>query len=154
MSTCSPCPPAHPSGPARQGMTLVEIMVASALLATGLFAGIGAIANAHLTSQRSMNTNAAIAEIQNQIEVFQALDDQALQARFAGSDRIYFAIPRLSPGIDTEISPLPLPEAGVIERVQVVPGSLRRTCLRISANWNDQNGQAMIEQFFFFTDRR
>jgi len=36
----------------------------------------------------------------------------------------------------------------------VVPGSLRRTCLRIGAIWNDQNGQAMIEQHFFFTDRR
>lgn len=146
----------HPSPVAtpRAGMTLIEIMIAVTVLATGLFAGIGAIGNAHFTSARRMNVDRAMSEIQNQIEILQAEDDQSLQARFAGGDVLFFPISGLGPTVNPALGPGRMSMPGMIERVQVVNGSLRRTSLRVAAFWEDQTGQASVEQFFHFTDRR
>ena len=147
MSTCTP-PRSRP------GMTLIEILIACTLLATGIFAGIGAIGNAHFNSQRRMNIDFAVAEIQNQIELMQAMADTALQASFAGSDRIYFGVGSLLAGADPNTpTGAKMPSPGVIDRVEVVDGSLRRTCLRFAVSWVDQNGPAWVEQYFFFSNR-
>lgn len=139
---------------ASKGMTLIEILISCTLLATGIFAAIGAIGNAHFSSQRRMNNDLAVAEIQNQIEIMQAMDDTALQACFAGSDKIYFPVGSLLAGADPQVAGSPkLPKPGLIERVQVVDGSLRRTCLRFCVSWQDQHGPAWVQQYFFFTNR-
>lgn len=138
----------------RRGMTLVEIMVACTLLATGIFAGVSAIANAQLTASRRQNTDLAIAEIQNQFEVLQAMTSADLAAFFPASDKVYIPIVGLAPGDDpNEAGTVIMPQAGLIERVQVPNGPTGQTCIRIAASWIDHSGQAWIEQYFFFTDR-
>jgi hypothetical protein len=136
------------------GMSLVEIMIACAMLATGLFAGIGAIGNAHFTSQRRANVDTAIAAIQNQIEVLQSQSDDTLQSNFVNSDVFYFPVAGMIPGVNPDAAGTQLTDAGMVRRITRVTGALPRTTLRVSVHWQDQNGPASIEQFFHFTDRR
>ena len=112
----------------RDGMTLIEIMIACTLMVIGLFAAIGAIANAHFTAQRRMYTDLAISEIQNQIELDQAKEPDILLNQFSSDPDIiagepaynlydheicYFLNPLGSVGPDAAVKVNPFPASGI-----------------------------------------
>lgn len=129
----------------RIGATLVELMIALTVLVLGVTASIGAMGQANMMERRTTATNRAMAEIQTQIEILQALDQEALNARFATSSVLYFPVA----GLRTQAGQI---ETGQIERLTIT-GSSPCQCLRFRVRWNDDGGDMTIENYFFYKDR-
>lgn len=70
---------------ARQGMSLVEVLIALTVLALGFGAAFSAIFTARRVDSASHNSALAYQEIQAQIETYQYLPFISLQSNFKGS---------------------------------------------------------------------
>lgn len=138
--------------PIRTGMSLVEVMVVILLLGMGLGAAFSSMGSANATRTRTDDRNKALASVQSQIEIFQALDQNALDRQFASADSIPFAVAGLIPGVDPAIG-LPRPAAGTVTRISRVSGASVRTCLHFSVVWQDAAGTDRIEMFFHHAPR-
>ena len=78
----------------RAGMTIIETMIAMAILGIGLTASFGSMINARKVNEHATNAALAYQEIQAQIETYQYLPFITLQRDFKGTG---FAVKGLSP---------------------------------------------------------
>lgn len=136
----------------RTGMSLVEVMVVILILGMGLGAAFSSMGSANGTRMRTDQRNKAVAAVQSQIEIFQALDQNALDQQFTSADSIPFAVAGLSPEVDPATG-LPRSAAGTVTRVSRVSGASVRTCLRFSVAWQDAAGGDHVELFFHHAPR-
>jgi len=133
-------------------MSLIEVMAVTVLLGMGLTTVFSAMGASNSTRIRTDKRNRALAAIQSQVEIFQALDMNALDQQFASSDSIPFAVAGLEPERNPAGGP-GLREAGAVTRVSRISGASVRTCLRFRVAWEDASGPDHIELHFHHVPR-
>ncbi len=129
----------------RQGLSLVEVMCCLTLLVTGLTSVFESMAMAQRTSQKAKYRNLALAAIQAQIEVFQAMDQTAFNTVVANGT-IAFPVEGL-PGTGGSAP------AGEIVPMTVTGRTSQRTCLRFSVRWKEISGPDGISITYHYVPR-
>ena len=137
----------------RSGLSLVEVMIVLGLLSVGLGSAFNAMGSANTTRQRTEARNQALAAIQSQVEIFQAMDLQAIDSQFGSSDSIPFPVTGLTPIIDPTTN-AQMSQAGLVTRVSRVAGASTRTALRFWVGWRDSAGDDHIELYFHHAPRQ
>ncbi len=138
--------------PCRTAMSLIEVMIVVMVLGIGLASSFSAMSSANATRQRTAARNSAMAEIQSQIEIFQALDQQALDRQFAFSDRLNFPVAGVNPGRDPATNLL-LTQPGSISRISRVAGTSVRTTLRFRVDYQINTGEDRVTVYYTHAPR-
>lgn len=133
-------------------MSLIEVMIVVLLLGIGLGSAFSAMGSANATRQRTEARNQAMAAIQSQIEIFQALDQQALDRQFAFSDVLSFPVLGLRPGRD-DVTNLPLAQPGTITRISRIAGTSVRTALRFRVDYQSAAGDDRVTMYYHHAPR-
>ena len=127
-------------------MSLMEVMVVVLILGLGLGSAFSAMGSANATRQRTEARNLAMAAIQSQVEIFQALDQQALDGQFATSDSLTFDVLGLRPvGASAQ--------AGSINRISRIAGTSVRTALRFRVDYQSASGDDRVTVYYFHAPR-
>lgn len=119
----------------RTGMTILEVMVASAALVTGIFSVFGAMGTSSQVRHRAKAQGLAVEAIQGQIERLQAMSFTNVGASVPSGATMAFDVPGLNP-------PKGQVDAGSIQREADSTSS--RLHLRFTVDWVDANGPASV----------
>lgn len=117
------------------GMSILEVMVASAALATGVFSVFGAMGTSSQVRHRAKAQGLAVEAIQGQIERLQAMSFSNVGASVPSGAVMPFDVPGLTP-------PKGQVDAGSIQREADSTSS--RLHLRFTVDWIDANGPATV----------
>lgn len=128
-------------------MSLMEVMVVVLILGLGLGSAFSAMGSANATRQRTEARNLAMAAIQSQVEIFQALDQQALDGQFAASDTLGFDILGLRPVAASGN------QVGTIKRISRISGTSVRSALRFRVDYQNASGDDRVTVYYFHAPR-
>lgn len=117
------------------GMTLIEVMVASVALVTGIFAVFGAMGTSSQVRNRAKMQGLAVEAIQAQIERLQAMSYNSVATLVSPTSGMGFAVAGVN-------QPDGRAEAGSV--VREVDSTTTRLHLRFTVDWVDGNGPASV----------
>ena len=149
------------ASPINAGLSLIEVMVCSALLVVGLEAAFSAMGTSYVTKRQTENRSLALAEAQTQVEQLQAFSYTSIQDLAAGSGQTTFATIDGTTGTSTgplaalrpQVNPItnqPLNHLGMIQRVGKNGNSY---CFLIWVGWKESWGDDKVELYYWYTKR-
>jgi Tfp pilus assembly protein PilV len=126
------------------GMTLIEVMIASAALVTGIFSVFGAMGASAQVRNRAKLQGIAVECIQAQVERLQAM----------GYNSVCSAVPKDS-GMGFDVPGVPTPtgrsQAGSI--VREADSTTSRLHLRFTVDWTDASGPSSVVIHYHHVNR-
>lgn len=128
----------------RIGMTILEVMVASATLVTGIFSVFGAMGTSSQVRHRAKAQGLAVEAIQGQIERLQAMSFTNVGSAVPAAGAMAFDVPGITP-------PKGQVDAGSIQRETDSTSS--RLHLRFTVDWIDANGPASVVVHYHHVNR-
>lgn len=126
------------------GMTLIEVMIASAALVTGIFSVFGAMGTSSQVRNRAKLQGIAVECIQAQVERLQAMSFNSVCSAVPKTSGMGFDVP----GVPT---PVGRSQAGSI--VREADSTLSRLHLRFTVDWVDANGPASVVIHYHHVNR-
>ena len=149
------------ASPINAGLSLIEVMICSALLVVALEASFGAMGSSCVTRQRTESSSLALAEVQTQIEQLQAMDATAIGIMYRSGTQVFA---RTTAGsADTVSGPLAAlraqndPVTGIrrdyLGSIIPVSYSSGRYCFLIWLGWSEVSGDQTVQMYYYFTDR-
>ncbi len=139
----------------RSGMTLVEIIIALAILVVALSTLFDSMVTSKRISDRVTNQAKAYEQIQAQLEAIQYIPYQALKDNFKG---IAFDVPGLNPGVGavtcgtiTKLSNA-TPDA-TTPSLNNFAANDQSMPLRFRVRWVDQEGESTVETIYVVANR-
>ena len=128
----------------RSAMSMLEVLVASAALATGVFSVFGAMGTSSQVRHRAKAQGLAVEAIQTQIERLQAMSFTNVGSSVPHGAVLAFDVPGLAP-------PKGQVDAGSIQREADSTSS--RIHLRFIVDWTDLGGQASVNIHYHHVNR-
>ncbi len=148
---------AHSRSRARDGMTLVEVVMAMTIMVVGLFTVFDSLVTSQHVNDRATNQALAYQEIQAQIETVQYLPFVTVAQDFKG---LSFAVKGLrvavgSPSVGTVTNLAnPNPEDTTLApNPNLFPANATKLPLRFRAHWVDAEGDAIVEVVYILVYR-
>jgi Tfp pilus assembly protein PilV len=149
------------ASPINAGLSLIEVMICSALLVVALEASFSAMGSSYTTKQRTESRSLALAEVQTQIEQLQAMDATAIGTLYRSGTQVFA---RTTAGsADTVSGPLAAFRAqkdsvSGIRRdylgcIIPVSSSSGRYCFLIWMGWAEPSGDESVQMYYYYTDR-
>lgn len=139
----------------RAGMSLVEVIIAFAIMVVGISSLFDAMVTSKRISDRTTNQAKAYEQIQAQLEAIQYIPYQAMKDNFKG---ISFDVPGLRPapgatscGTITKLSN-PTPD-GTTPTLNNFAASDQSLPLRFRVRWVDQEGESWVECVYVVANR-
>lgn len=126
------------------GMTLIEVMVASVALVTGIFAVFGAMGTSSQVRNRAKAQGQAVEAIQAQIERLQAMSFNSVATLVKAGSGMSFGVTGLQP-------PIGRLEAGSV--IREADSTTTRLHLRVTVDWVDGNGPAAVVIHYHHVNR-
>ena len=124
----------------RSGFTLVEIMIALAIIAVALSAFCGSLFTAQQVQTRTISQSRALEQIQKIIEQIQNTNYTSVQSSW---DNKTFPVSGLTPQ----------PGSTTCCTVNVVSPQVDKIPLRITVSWSDLSGPGTISVIYVHTNR-
>lgn len=127
-----------------RGLSLLEVMVASATLVTGIFSVFGAMGTSSQVRQRANAQGLALGAVQAQIERLQAMSFSNVGASVPAGVAMDFDVPGVTP-------PAGKVDAGSILRES--DSTMSRLHLRFTVDWTDAFGPASVVIHYHHVNR-
>ena len=132
----------------RIGISLIEVMAASTILAIGLGSTFSAMGTADATRRRTEDRNAAIFECQNQIEILQAKGNDEIYRQFATNSSFSFPVTGLTPPSDAGRT-----NAGIVEKLSPSTTVYGCTTFRVRCDYQTAGGVESVQFIYLYTRR-
>lgn len=147
------------ASPINAGLSLIEVMICSALLVVALEASFGAMGSAYTSRVRTEDRSLALSEVQTQIERLQAMDEGSISAKFASGVQGFARVGDGSPdsaggqlrGVKPQnIGGAPRPFLGYVIPISRIDG---RYCFLVWMGWNGPGGDEDVEMYYYWVKR-